>query len=475
MTATSLEARVGVDIPDPAPDHKCWAKAVDRLDPDRRDGHALLGQWLERGARYSLAPGTVVVTVDRHHHPDKNKDRVLLVLWRVDAQAQGGLVRLGQWQRWGHVGKAMLNQVAKALTEQSVPVPAQMQSRRLTPRPARPNTFPGRCHHCRAVVEPGQGLLIDHQGMRLVEHPDRCPPRPNTFPGRCHRCDQHVGAYSGLLEHHRQQGRRLMHAGTCPPRHAASTPNSETGPCAVCWQQVLPARGVLVGPPGTQQPLHEPQCPPNPYNPHATETWQVREPDPRPQVGYDYPAGTVARVATTAPVTGPGARELLDGAVSLIGVVVAVAPRHHTRDTHGHLVVERVGMWRPATEEEAAPVLRAELRKLVEAGLVAQARPLVTLLPGAPVLGATTPTAEELADTSLWTLPRVWLPAGAGRPDTTLLLDEQNRVVWSLVHNSARGDDWNLSNFGGYIAYHHPLTPERAELIADLRDHHTHL
>lgn len=473
MTATSLEARVGVDIPDPAPDHKSWAKAVDRLDTDRRDGHALLGQWLDRGARYSLAPGTVVVTVDRRHDPAKGRDRVRLVLWRVTANTQGGLVLLGEWERWGHVGKAMLNRVAKALAEQAVPVPAQMQSRRLTSGPARPNRHPDRCHRCRAMVEPGQGVLVDHRGLWLVEHPDRCPARPNSFPGRCYRCGQHVGAYSGLLEHHHQEGRRVVHAGPCPPRHGALAPNSAAGPCAACWQQVPPRRGVLVGPPGAQQPLHQPQCPPNPYNPDCAETWQVRETDPRPGVGLDYPAGTVARVATTAPVPGPGARELLDEAMSLIGVVVAVDPRHHTRDAHGRVVVERVGMWRPATEEEAAPVLHAELRKLVEAGLVAQARPLVTLLPGAPVLGATAPTAEELTGTPLWTLPRVWLPSGAGRPDTTLLLDEQHQVVWSLVHNSARGDDWALNNFGGYIAYSHPLTPERAELVADLRDHHT--
>lgn len=476
MSTAAAPTRVRVNIPNRLAEHKSWAKAVDAVDTTERDGYALQGVWLDRGAAYDLDEGTLVVTVDRHHDLNRGKDRVRLVLWRVTAQAQDGMEVVGEWSKWGHVGKAMLTQVAKALSQRAVPVPKRPEWRLATSAPPRPNRRAERCHKCRQQVPELEGRVRSVRGAWLVEHVGRCPDRTNSFPGRCHHCGQHVGAYCGLLQEHEGK-RRVAHAEECPPvqlNPPVSQPNRRPGPCAVCWQQVPAMRGVVVGPLGAQQPLHEPGCPPNPYNPHGVDTWQVREVDPRPGEGLDYPVGTVARVSTGAVVAGHGARELLDGDQSLIAVAVAVEPRHVSHDTYGRTRVERISMWRPATEDEASPVLRAELRLLVETGLLAQARPLVSLLPGAPVLGASAPTVEELADRSLWTLPRVWLPAGAGRPETTLLLDEETDTVWTLVHNSAKGDHWELSNFGGYIAYAHPLTPERAELICDLREHQTY-
>lgn len=476
MPTTKTVARVRVNLPNRLGEHRSWAKAVDAVDTTKQHGFALQGVWLDRGAGYDLDEGTLVVTVDTTRDPDRDRDRVRLVLWRVTDSAQDGLALVGEWSRWDHIGKAMLNKVAKALGRRTVPVPQRPQWHLAASAPPRPNRRAERCHKCWQQVPELEGCVRSVRGAWLVEHDGRCPDRPNSFPGRCHHCAQHVAAYCGLLQEHEGK-RRVVHAQECPPVQLgppASQPNRRPGPCAVCWQQVPAMRGVVVGPLGAQQPLHEPACPPNPYNPTDADTWQARETDPQPGQGLDYPVGTVARVATTAAVVGPGARELLDGGQSLIGVAVAVEPRHLSHDTYGRTRIERISMWRAATEAEAAPVLRAELRLLVETGLLAQARPLVTLLPAAPVLGATAPNTEELADTPLWTLPRVWLPAGAGRPDTTLLLDEPGKTVWTLVHNSARGDDWARSNFGGYIAYSHPLTPERADLVSDLRDHHTY-
>src|SRR5690606_7815779 len=117
-----------------------------------------------------------------------------------------------------------------------------------------------------------------------------------------------------------------------------------------------------------------------------------------------------------------------------------------------------------------APVLAGEKRRLIETGLMARARRLLALLPNLAPEDARAPSAEELLDMS-FKVPRVWLPSGAGRPETEVYLDEQSGVVWTLVNNNQQGDNWALSNWGGYIVYHHPLTPERAALLTDLRPH----
>lgn len=50
-----------------------------------------------------------------------------------------------------------------------------------------------------------------------------------------------------------------------------------------------------------------------------------------------------------------------------------------------------------------------------------------------------------------------------------LVVDADAGQIWTLVYNGADGDDWSRSNHGTEIALRHPLTPERAQLVAELR------
>lgn len=195
---------------------------------------------------------------------------------------------------------------------------------------------------------------------------------------------------------------------------------------------------------------------------------------PHAIAAYDYPPGTVARVSLPdGPAEGPGWRAPLGDSdeVSVIGVVVAVADNYVTHRSGRRYRDGLVSMWRVATEEEAAPVLDGEAARLELAGLTGRARHLLALYPGDAPADAYAPPEQDVEDLSLVSLPRVPIPLGAARPETTVHVDEEAGVVWTVVHNRADGDDWSLSNWGGSIAYRHPLTEERRQLIEDLRAH----
>lgn len=118
---------------------------------------------------------------------------------------------------------------------------------------------------------------------------------------------------------------------------------------------------------------------------------------------------------------------------------------------------------RPATPEEAAPVLAREERSRRRRELEDRRRALLEH----PVGDGTFPDRPDLTGTEQ--VPHQ--PAGTVRfilPDE-LHVDEAAGVVWWCQYNGLDGDNWDTNNWGSYRAWCFPLTDERRALIADLR------
>lgn len=490
MTSTHDDVRVR--IPDPLPDHtKCWAKTLEGIDQHLfetdQGGRAIRGQWLDRGTVYHLPERLLLVTVDR------TTSNVRVTLWQVTPGTQDGLSLVYEsTNKSGHIGKRILRALAVRHRDSKPPVLRDVRQLRDTPE-KRANQYPGICRKCGQTVHPGSGIVVYQTGIALVQHVT-CPPRVNRYEGECGRCGSRVAPLEGILIPRAEAtwksrvdaireaaGETLpeykpVHR-KCPPPTDADVlkpqKNERKGPCVRCHQEVPAYHGVLIGEAGARMVIHPGEtCPPYPHGRDGERRWTIIEvlPHRRSRPTYDYPAGTVARVTLPdGPAEGPGWRQTADGATSVVGVVLASA-EHHVYDEHGQRSTQHVTVWRVATPDEAAPVLAGEKRRLIETGLMARARRLLALLPNLAPEDARAPSAEELLDMS-FKGSRVWLPSGAGRPETEVYLDEQSGVVWTLVNNNQQGDNWALSNWGGYIVYHHPLTPERAALLTDLRAH----
>ncbi|MEU0237754.1 hypothetical protein ABZ234_08685 [Nocardiopsis sp. NPDC006198] len=486
---------VPVTVPDQEKKYTCWAKTLEGLDESERGGRAIQGQWLVRGLAYELPERLLLVTVERHdvHYSED----VHLTLWQVDAAAENGLRQLyTSANKGGFIGKRMLGVLRTRLrTARPVLNPGSVKALQREEEPERRNERHDRCRHCWGPVRPGAGRLVRTPDRIRVEHLS-CPPMANEHEGECAHCGRIVPALSGILvprseatwpseaDARREAAGQVLgrykaaHAPLCPdlsiPEPAPrARENWKAGPCVRCHQYVPAQRGHLTGTPGgVRRVVHPGPCPPYAHALEGVRTWTVEE--EAAGAAYDYPPGTVARVHQEqdqgGPDQGPGWRPLLGGGASLIGVVLAAA-EHRDRAQDGTWSGRLATVWRPATEAEAAPVLEGEERRLAEAGLTARARRALALLPGAAPADAVAPPVEELLEVRFADLPRVWVPAGAGRAESTVFLDERAGQVITVVHNSAEGDDWSLSNWGGYIAYRHPLTCERAALVHDLGEH----
>ncbi|MFC7331374.1 hypothetical protein [Marinactinospora rubrisoli] len=497
MRTTTTPATARVAIPAQIPGRKCWAKALGAIDLHGRGGHAVEGPWLDRGGLYDLRPGLLLLTVERRQGED---DRALTAtLWRVDPHVEGGLDLVKTWRnKSGRIGpqiiKGLHTHLSKARSRKRNPAPYPLREYTpVNPKPRR-NKYTRRCYRCGTTVAAGTGLISrDERGYR-AEH-EVCPPPVNRYAGHCLHCTGWIEAGQGILLPtgpteddllaravafsqgeilETPQRWRPAHDGACPavpaPRPDPQT-NRWAGPCELCWQIIGPGRGALKGPRGDRHLIHPDRCPDNPLNPDGAPTWVVHERTlGDAPVSYDYPAGTIARVTLEhGPGEGPGWRELPEGRVSVIGVVIAALRRRHL-DGHGRDGETVTTLWRVASPAEAERVLELEARRWAATAVAARARELLALLPGARPADAVHPPAEQLEDTALVGLAQVWLPRGAARPETRVHVDEANALVWTVVHNSADGDDWALSNWGGYIATAHPLTEQRRQLLDDLRD-----
>lgn len=500
--------RVMVAVPVQTEGRTCWAKALSGVDPDQDGGYALHGAWLDRGAYYTLPEGMLVVSVEKL--TKRPHFTATLTLWRVDGEAEGGLDLVKSWtNKRGKIGPQMLTGVASRLRKAKPPRPMSAYTPEV-PAPVRATTRAWHCDDCRRPMPPRRGEYTwIAPGRSHAAHAERCPPRRNTYPDTCGICSGWIREGQGALvpasEDHVDRhiitdraghwGRprtgkwRVVHLDRCPeipepkpepPPPPWSIPNRWPGLCEVCRQEVPARGGVMVGEPGHRRLMHRGDCPENPYNRDRADTWIIREVEAgEGALLYDYPAGVIARVQLPdAPEDAPGYRPMVGGA-SVVGVVTAVTVGRHRWEHPDPLVKDTwedtvTTVWRLATPEEAAPILAREDARATRTLRAARARRALTLFPGAPLPDAVAPSMAEADAAGLHRLPVVGLPEGTAHHHTRLRVDEQAGVVWTIVHNADRWDDWRRSNFGGYIAYAHPLTPERHVVLDELRGGRAH-
>lgn len=124
---------------------------------------------------------------------------------------------------------------------------------------------------------------------------------------------------------------------------------------------------------------------------------------------------------------------------------------------------------RPATPQEAAPILAQEQAARQRREVAARKRALLSWRGPDQSKGAvcprpiTGPSPEEAEP-----VPHQDRPVYYVEPAAELRVDRAHQLVWTLSYNGADGDTWDACNWGMFIAVRHPLTPEREELIADL-------
>lgn len=120
---------------------------------------------------------------------------------------------------------------------------------------------------------------------------------------------------------------------------------------------------------------------------------------------------------------------------------------------------------RPATPEEAAPLIQAaETRKAEldrERALAAGLRALFDWRTGQP----NTPEGRDLhVQGRHLKIGRGFTLYGGGEE---LVIDTDGQHVWKLVNNGGDGDNWAHNNVGGMIGTRFPLTDERRAFLAD--------
>ncbi|MFK0047955.1 hypothetical protein ACIQU4_28480 [Streptomyces sp. NPDC090741] len=118
---------------------------------------------------------------------------------------------------------------------------------------------------------------------------------------------------------------------------------------------------------------------------------------------------------------------------------------------------------RPATEEEAAEILAAEALAMRRATLVQRRLRLFEQAADGEIPDAADLTGTVQVDFgAMRSLTRHW-------PDDELRVDEDAGIAWFLRYNGHDGDTWAANNHGRFIARKMPLTPDRLQLLADLR------
>ncbi|MFG1857541.1 hypothetical protein ACGFJT_37300 [Actinomadura geliboluensis] len=161
------------------------------------------------------------------------------------------------------------------------------------------------------------------------------------------------------------------------------------------------------------------------------------------------------------------------------GIAVVVASRSIYCAEEGMLFgvgadegyVSQAGI-RPATDAEAAPVLAVEAVRARRAELASRTRALLAWR----FTGDRAPSDAEWVPADqvspLRRLDPVPIAPPTSRPSRQadrLVVDADAGQIWTLVYNGADGDDWCRSNHGTEITLRHPLTPERVQLVAELR------
>ncbi len=329
------------------------------------------------------------------------------------------------------------------------------------------NQYPGACRYCAGWLDAGEGVLVNQLGTLVPVHgatPESCPPpeqrkaappRENLRPGACWRCGQTVPASEGVLD-----GGRVRHRGDCP-----AYGDGYTGPT---WT-------IGYGEPRPYRPVPERGYAPGQVL-RAT-LWEHDHAVPVDAPGYrrldEQPVLDDIQLAWLATQS---ARPASTGKVSVIVTVLGELPPRYSRDEDGNAPCDELvgedgwhfqAVVRPATEQEAAPLLAVEAQAAHRAGLERKRLSLLSWR------YAQQPDAQRPEHPDLDAAVRV--PYRAGRLGRWATVEDEIRVdepagqVWTLAYNGADGDDWSVNNHGSYIAMAQPLTDERRALIAALR------
>ncbi|MEW2493898.1 hypothetical protein AB0942_10160 [Streptomyces nodosus] len=464
---------------------KPWRKLLRGLDESQHGARGCLGDWLEAGASYGLPAGAVIVLCDPLPGGDKKRVR----LWRVKTDGTTKVERdstLGSANAFG----ASVRGTMRRLVDKHPPRPGPV--RQLTAAPPRVNERADTCGLCRQPVAARDGVLArNHRGYTEARHQQgQCPPPPplkNDYAQACGRCGGWLEKGEGILYEAAPAlpgpyGARALlkarHPQDCPPPAQRTAPppraNMREQDCMLCGHLVAARTGLLIRQDGGWEVRHlEGKCLP------TEELWEITRGEPGPyrrRLESWAPAGTVLRSTLhdhgrPFPDDAPGFQRLRDGEVSAIVTTVRERRPEYCRDEDGNQPGDLIGedgwyfriLVRPATADEAADILAQEATAHRRASLAERRRRLFEQSDDGEIPETVDLTGTVQVDFgALRSLHKHW-------PDDELHVDEIAGTAWFLRHNGADGDNWSANNNAGFIARRMPLTPERAQLIADLR------
>lgn len=455
---------------------RSWRKTITRLDPSGRGGEQIAGVWLDARAVFMLASGTLVLTADLTEtgHAESRYSGTYttysytLSVSVVDQSADGGLKHL--WTRSyatrnGAFGTATSNKITKLLA--TFPPPRTgIAPLELIAAPLERTTRDDSCTGCKKALAAGDGVLRrGSDGKRRGYHED---------------CTDHENRATRAAD-----GRRAAERAAESARRATEPRRNQFAEaCAKCSQTVPAGEGLLRQAYGRWTVAHEAPCPASPRAGSGL-TFMIRAavPGRRGNAGSYWKTGQVLRAETsqTVPDDAPGHRPgRHPGRTSLIAVVVSERTPEYCRDQDGDQPTELIGEdgWlytavaRPATADEAAELLAREADQQAAAALDAEREQL---------LNAWHPGADGVVPESVDLSNAVQVPTGAENYVVggglvhvdRLYVDDGAAVAYAMRYNGMDGDTWDRSNAypaGQYIAIAYPLTPQRADVIARLRD-----
>ncbi|MGW2425194.1 hypothetical protein ACWC0C_39145 [Streptomyces sp. NPDC001709] len=464
---------------------KPWRKLLRGLDESQHGARGCLGDWLEAGASYGLPAGAVIVLCDPLPGGDKKRVR----LWRVKTDGTTKVERdstLGSANAFGTSVRGTM----RRLVDKHPPRPGPV--RQLTAAPPRVNERADTCGLCRQPVAAREGVLArNHRGYTEARHqPGQCPPPPplkNDYPQACGRCGGWLEKGEGILYeaapalpglYGAKALLKARHPQDCPPPGQRTAPppraNMREQDCMLCGHLVAAGTGLLVRQDAGWEVRHlEGKCLP------TEELWEITRGEPGPYRRRPErwaPAGTVLRSTLydhgrPFPDDAPGFQRLRDGEVSAIVTTVRERRPEYCRDEDGNQPGDLIGedgwyfriLVRPATADEAADILAQEATAHRRASLAERRRRLFEQSDDGEIPETVDLTGTVQVDFgALRSLHQHW-------PDDELHVDEIAGTAWFLRYNGADGDNWSANNIAGFIARRMPLTPERAQLIADLR------
>lgn len=456
---------------------RSWRKALMKLDTDQHGGEQILGAWLEANASYRVTPGVLILTDDlRESGTAQRRDgseytvcSATLTVYLVDPGTDGGLTLL--WTRTfsstkTSFGPASIKKLSGLLARHAAPARAQAQLVREAP--LEPNSRADTCNGCRGPVAADEGVLRRcKDGKRRPYHTD------------CDGTDDRA-----------KRARREAEAKAAAERAARPRRNAYEQECSRCGQIVPADEGLLTGSTGVWSVTHDGPCPqpePQQSEKQSAADYVIHVGVPgrgRGRPGRYWADGQVLRAkvyGAQIPEDAPGLRRAHFALPSAIVVVVRELKAQFLRDEDGDQPSELIGEdgWyhtaevRIATPEEAAPILEREQH--AERGRVLDARRRGILSEFDPAPDGTRPAEVKLSGAQRVPIGIEDYFAGDGMVWVDRLYADAEHA-YAMRYNGMDGDDWSLTNGGvdglAMSITVYPLTEERAQLIAQLREYH---